>query len=80
MFLVDDEIGKNKSQNANGQIGGQRYIDAVDGDAIEPVGSTAFIHITAHCFTATTGEPVTCAVIFKFEKDVKGIPLSWLRY
>jgi hypothetical protein len=75
--LFVDETGKNTSQKADGQIGGQRYIVAVDGDAVGSLGYTTDIHFTVLCFTAATGQPVMCAVILKSEKEVKDIPLSW---
>jgi hypothetical protein len=76
-ILFVDETGKNTNQKSNGQIGGQRFIVSVDGDDIGYLGSTTDMHFTVLCFTAATRDPVMCAVIFKSEKDIKDIPLSW---
>jgi hypothetical protein len=72
-----DETGKNTNQKSDGQIGGQRYIVSVNGCCNGSLGSTTDMHFTVLCFTAATGDPVMCAVIFKSEKSIQEIPLSW---
>jgi hypothetical protein len=75
--IFDDETGKTTNQKSDGQVGGQRFIVSVDGDCIGSLRSTTDMHFTVLCFIAGTGEPVMCAVIFKSEKEIHEIPLSW---
>lgn len=77
-ILFVDETGKNTNMKSDGMVGGQRFIiprDAVTNTGC--LGSTTDLHFTVLCFTAGTGEPVMCAVIFKSEQDVSKIPMSW---
>lgn len=77
-ILFVDETGKNTNMKTDGMVGGQRFViprDAVTNTGC--LGKTMDIHFTVLCFTAGTGEPVMCAVIFKSEQDVSKITLSW---
>ena len=77
-ILFVDECGKNTNMKTSGKAGGQRFIipkNSVTNTGC--LGTTTDIHFTVLCFTAGTGEPVMCAVIFKSEKNVSDIPLYW---
>jgi hypothetical protein len=67
-LLFVDETGKNTNQKSDGQIGGQRYIVSVNGDTVRSLGLSMDLHFTVICFTAATGDPVMCTVIFTSEK------------
>ena len=40
-------------------------------------GSTTDTHFTVLCFTFATDDPVMCCNIYRSEKNLKDIPLSW---
>jgi hypothetical protein len=61
-----DEVGSNTSQTKDGQVGGQTHLCTVDG---RPQNRAARkdVHFTVLGFTAATGEPPLCAIIFAAE-------------
>ncbi len=72
-----DETGCNTNQKDDGHVGGELFILPVDDDDIAPTGATTDIHYTVLAFLLATGQAIMCAVIFKSERDVSEIPISW---
>jgi hypothetical protein len=72
-----DETGCNTNQKDDGHVGGELFVLPVDDDDIAPTGATTDIHFTVLAFTLATGHPIMCAVIFKSDRDVSEIPISW---
>jgi hypothetical protein len=62
-LLFVDEVGSNTSQAKDGNVGGQLYLCSVDGRP-QQRAATKDAHFTVLGFTAASGEPVMCAVIF----------------
>ena len=62
-LLFVDEVGSNTSQAKDGNVGGQLYLCTVDGRP-QQRAATKDAHFTVLGFTAASGEPVMCAVIF----------------
>jgi hypothetical protein len=60
-----DETGSNTNQKDDDNVGGQMFVVPVDGCNVGIKGAVTDMHFTVLCFTAATGEPVLCAVIFK---------------
>jgi hypothetical protein len=61
MFV--DEVGNNTNMKDDGRIGGERLLKA-RGQTAEVYSATSDAHFTVLGFTAATGEPVMCAIIF----------------
>jgi hypothetical protein len=61
--LFVDECGSNTSQAKDGQVGGQMYLCSIDGRP-QQRAATKDAHFTVLGFTAASGEPVMCAIIF----------------
>ncbi len=62
-IIYEDEVGNNIFQKDNGMEVGQRYL-AASGTWPRKGCSSSNAHWTTLGFTATTGEPVLCAIIF----------------
>jgi len=58
-----DEVGSNTSQAKDGAVGGQTYLCSKDGRP-QQRAATKDAHFTVLGFTAATGEPLMCAIIF----------------
>jgi hypothetical protein len=61
MFV--DEVGNNTNMKDDGRIGGERLLKG-KGQTAEVTAATSDAHFTVLGFTAATGEPVMCAIIF----------------
>jgi hypothetical protein len=61
--LFVDECGANTSQTKDGQVGGQKYLCSAHRRP-QNRAATKDAHFTVLGFTATSGEPVMCALIF----------------
>jgi hypothetical protein len=62
-LLFVDEVGNNTNMKEDGRIGGERLLKA-KGQSAEITAATSDAHFTVLGFTAGTGEPVMCAIIF----------------
>ena len=62
-IIYIDEVGNNTCQKDDGMKGGQKYL-AARGTWSRKGCSTSDAHWTTLGFTAATGEPVLCAIIF----------------
>lgn len=73
-ILFADEVGCNTNQKKDGNYGGRKY---VVGRSTVPkeVASITDKHFTVLGFTAASGEPVCCVVIFTGARNE--IPLCW---
>ena len=78
-ILFVDETGKNTNMKTDGGVGGRRLVVPANaiGNSSGSLGSTTDIHFTVLCFTCAAGEAVMCAIIFKSEKKVSELPLTW---
>ena len=78
-IIFVDETGKNTNMKNDGKAGGRKLVIPADavGNNCGYIGSTTDIHFTVLCFTCATGEPVMCAVIFKSEKNISELPVTW---
>jgi hypothetical protein len=75
--LFVNETGCNTNQKDDGHVGSELFVlPVVDSDEA-PTGATTDIHFTVLAFLSATGNPVMCAVIFKSNKHVSEIPISW---
>ena len=63
-LLFVDEVGNNTNMKEDGRVGGEKKI-GVKGEQAQTTIATNDAHYTMLGFTAATGEPVMCAVIFK---------------
>jgi hypothetical protein len=61
--LFVDEVGNNTNMKDDGRVGGERLLKA-RGQTAEVTAATSEAHFTVLGFTAATGEPVMCAIIF----------------
>lgn len=66
MCLVADETGANTAMKGDGHVGGRRFLGRA-GDSPSIRSSDVDNHFTSLCFTALTGEPVCCVIVFKGE-------------
>lgn len=73
-ILFADETGCNTNQKHDGHYGGQKFMVGRGTVPKEPC-VTQDKHFTVLGFTAASGDPVCCVIIFTGEK--KDIPLSW---
>jgi len=62
-FIFVDEIGSNTSQQKDGAVGGQTYLCSKTGRP-QQRAATKDAHFTVLGFTAATGKPLMCAIIF----------------
>jgi hypothetical protein len=62
-LIFVDEVGSNTSQTKDGQVGGETYLCAVDGRP-QNRAATKDAHFTVLGFTAASGEPLLCAIVF----------------
>ena len=62
-LLFVDEVGSNTSQSKDGNVGGQKFMCEKNGRP-QQRSATKDAHFTVLGFTAATGEPVMCAIIF----------------
>jgi hypothetical protein len=62
IFCVD-EVGNNTNMKEEGRIGGERLLKA-EGQSAGVTAATSSAHFSVLGFTAGTGEPVMCAIIF----------------
>mmetsp|Transcript_1965 Transcript_1965/g.2674 ORF Transcript_1965/g.2674 Transcript_1965/m.2674 type:complete len:192 (-) Transcript_1965:606-1181(-) len=58
-----DEVGNNTNMKKDGAVGGEKVFKHV-GEKVSMTASVADTHFTVLGFTAGTGEPIMCAVIF----------------
>jgi len=58
-----DEVGSNTSQAKDGAVGGQTYLCTKDGRP-QQRAATKDCHFTILGFTAASGDPIMCAIIF----------------
>ena len=58
-----DEVGSNTSQAKDGAVGGQTYLCTKDGRP-QQRAATKDCHFTVLGFTAASGDPIMCAIIF----------------
>jgi hypothetical protein len=58
-----DEVGSNTSMEGDGHVGGELFIVG-KGETAKQSASKADSHFTVLGFTAATGEPIMCAIIF----------------
>lgn len=58
-----DEVGNNTSQMRDGNVGGQKLL-CTKGGRPQQRAATNDAHFTVLGFTAATGEPIMCAIIF----------------
>ncbi len=73
-----DETGCNTNQLNDGRVGNERFISPKDdSECGAPIGATTDIHFTVLPFVSGTGEAVMCTIIFKSDKDISEIPVSW---
>jgi len=63
MLIFVDEVGNNTSQAKDGAVGGQTFLCSKDGRP-QNRAATKDAHFTVLGFTAATGEPLMCAIIF----------------
>ena len=75
-MLFVDEVGSNTDMKKDKQQGRQRVI-AEKGFRGSREAITTDIHYTVMGFTAATGEPVLCVVIFQSENE-ESIPRQWV--
>jgi len=61
--LFVEECGSNTSQAKDGQVGGQTYLSSRTGRP-QQRAATKDAHFTVMGFTAASGDPVMCAIIF----------------
>jgi hypothetical protein len=61
--LFVDECGSNTSQSKDGQVGGQTYLCSRTGWR-QQMAATKDAHFTVMGFTAASGDPVMCMIIF----------------
>ena len=62
-LLFVNKVGNNTNMKEDGRIGGERLLKA-RGQVAEVTAATSDAHFTVLGFTAGTGEPVMCAMIF----------------
>jgi hypothetical protein len=62
-LLFVNEVGNNTNMKEDGHIGGERLLQA-RGQTAEVTAVTSNAHFAMFGFTAGTGEPVICAMIF----------------
>ena len=62
-LLFVDEVGSNTSTTKDGNVGGEKFLCGAAGRPQVKAG-TKDSHFTVLGFTAATGEPVMCAIIF----------------
>jgi hypothetical protein len=74
-LIMVDECGSNTNMKKDSRQGGKRGIAEINQPAYIDA-STSDFHYTVMGFTASTGEPVMCAIIVKGEEDAK-IPYDW---
>jgi hypothetical protein len=72
-LLFVDEVGSNTSQVKDGNVGGEKYL-CIKGGRPQQRSATKDGHFTVLGFTAATGEPVMCAIIFA----AKELDPSWV--
>jgi hypothetical protein len=58
-----DEVGSNTNQEKDGNKGGEKYLTTREGRALMRC-NTKDAHFSVLGFTAATGEPIMCAIIF----------------
>jgi hypothetical protein len=75
-ILFVDETGSNTNMRKDGQRGRRRVIAEAGCDGHQD-SITTDIRYTTLGFTAASGEPVLCVLIFTSENE-KGIPSSWI--
>jgi hypothetical protein len=75
-ILFVDETGSNTNMKKDGHRGGTRVI-AEKGFNGESLAVTSDIHYTSLGFTAATGEPVMCCIIFPSNNE-ESIPYNWV--
>jgi hypothetical protein len=75
-LLFVDEVGSNTDMKKDKQQGKQRVI-AEKGCQGTRSAITSDLHYTVMGFTAATGEPVMCCVIFQSNNE-ESIPSSWV--
>ena len=61
--LFVDEVGNNTNMKDDGRVGGERLLKG-RGETAEVTAATSEAHFTVLGFTAATGEPEMCAIIF----------------
>ena len=62
-LIFVDEVGSNTSQTKDGNVGGEKFLCEASARPQHRIG-TKDSHFTVLGFTAATGEPVMCAIIF----------------
>jgi hypothetical protein len=62
-LIFVDEVGCNTSQTKDGQVGGEKFLCAADG-RLQMRSATKDAHFTVLSFTAASGAPLMCAIIF----------------
>jgi len=72
MIVVADEVGGNTNMKGDGHVGGQKYL-CEKGCEVQQKVTTTEKHFTLLGFTALTGEPVMCVVIFAGKVSVPSI-------
>ncbi|KAI2505381.1 hypothetical protein MHU86_9087 [Fragilaria crotonensis] len=68
-----DEVGSNTSTTKDGNVGGEKFLCGAAGRP-QIKAATKDSHFTVMGFTAATGKPVLCAIIFKAMKMCR----SWV--
>jgi hypothetical protein len=74
-LLFVDEVGNNTNMKEDGRIGGERLLKA-RGQTAEVTAATSDAHFTVLGFTAGTGEPVMCAIIFAASEMTQELQLG----
>ena len=62
-MLFVDEVGNNTNMKDDGKVGGEQFLKE-KGQRAKITAATTDAHFTVLGFTAATGEPVMCAIIF----------------
>ena len=73
LLFVDEEVGSNTSTTKDGNVGGEKFLCGVMSRP-QVKAATKDSHFTVLGFTAATGEPVMCAIIF----TAKQLCESWV--
>jgi hypothetical protein len=73
MFI--DEVGNNTNMKDDGRIGGEQLLKA-RGQTAEVTAATSDAHFTVLGFTASTGEPVVCVIVFATSEMTQELQLG----
>jgi hypothetical protein len=73
--LFVDKVGNNTNMKDDGRVGGERLLKA-RGQTAEITAATSEAHFTVLGFTAATGEPVMCAIIFAASEMTQELQLG----